>query len=170
MKTIKQSIPQQANSSTLQTLELINISLTILILLLFLSTGLGKVIYHKVFTIQMAKQPLPYWSKPILVYLLPFIELSISLLVVFVRTRLLGFILSSILLIAYTVYAYLAYIEIYGYVICACGKIFQGMNWRDHFYLNALLSLISISGIYTTLKLKQSEKAHNMYHNKSLQK
>ncbi len=130
---------------------MVEIFAAVLIILLFTHTGLGKVIHHAVFTIQMAKQPVPIWSKPVLVYALPILEIGTVLLLCFPSSRTIGFLLASILLLAYSSYAYMAFTEVYGYVVCACGKIFQNMNWRDHFYVNTGLALLSLSGLYVSI-------------------
>lgn len=118
-----------------------------LLVILFINTGLGKIIDHEIFKLQMSKQPLPIWSKSILVYMLPFLEIGIIVLLLFKTTRQKGFIIATLLMIAYSIYAYLAYKEVYGYVICACGKIFQKMNWQDHYRINIALTLIAITGL-----------------------
>ncbi|MCY4780507.1 hypothetical protein ORI89_12665 [Sphingobacterium sp. UT-1RO-CII-1] len=131
-----------------------------LLIYLFVQTALSKVLHHAVFRIQMGKQPLPGWSKPLLVYALPVIEWATVLLLLLRRTRLWGLLLAGSLLFAYTVYAYLAYKEVYGYVICACGKVFEDMGWREHFYFNAIHTLVALAGFYFVYKSK-TLKANN---------
>lgn len=134
----------------------LSVVLAAAIIILFLNTGLGKIINHTVFSIQMGKQPLPVWSQPILIYALPVIEISIVLLLSIQKTRLSGFFMATITMAIYTIYSYLAYKEVYGYVICACGKIFQQMGWREHFYFNTLFTVISLAGLYLQHKAKKS--------------
>src|SRR5690606_17956309 len=104
-------------------LDIITVLCTSALIYLFVRTGSGKILYHDVFIIQMGKQPLPMWSKPILVYALPFLEWTTVSLLLFSKTRIWGLSVAGVLMLAYKIYAYLAYKEVYGYVICACGKV-----------------------------------------------
>lgn len=119
-----------------------------LLIILFLNTGLGKVFDHAVFTIQLNRQPLPAWSKPLLAYLLPALELGIVSLLLFKRTRQLGLLIGTLLMASYTVYAFLAYLEVYGYVVCACGKLFSGMGWGVHTLVNLAVTLLAGFGLW----------------------
>ncbi|MNJ92226.1 hypothetical protein D3C87_98920 [compost metagenome] len=119
-------------------------ALALLILLLFF-TGLGKVFNHVAFVSQLHKQPLPHWSMPILSYLLPTLELGTVLLMCIPQVRIWGLGLALVLMTAYSIYAYLAYIEIYGYVPCACGKVFEKMSWKQHFLFNLVITILAAS-------------------------
>lgn len=128
------------------------------LIILFLNTGLSKISDHEVFKIQMNKQPLPYWSKPILVYALPIIELGTVGLLLFGRTRRGALAIATVLMLSYTTYAFLAYIEIYGSVICACGKIFQTMNWQDHFKFNLATTLLASFSFWASPYIQNNRK------------
>lgn len=134
------------SKSTKQRQELSTILASILILL-FAYTGLGKLIDQAVFAIQLNKQPLPNWSKPILVWMLPAIELGIVALLLSARTRLWGFYFAFALLTAYTIYVAIAASGAYGHTPCACGKIFQKLSWLQHFFVNLALTAIAYMGI-----------------------
>ncbi|MDR3008226.1 MAG: hypothetical protein LBV59_09855 [Sphingobacterium sp.] len=131
-------------------------ALVLLILLLFF-TGLGKVFNHAAFVSQLHKQPLPHWSMPLLSYLLPTLELGAVLLMCIPQVRIWGLGLALVLMTAYTIYAYLAYIEIYGYVPCACGKVFEKMSWKQHFLFNLAVTLFAAPAWLMEYKLKLME-------------
>ncbi|MBD1435021.1 hypothetical protein H8B06_19535 [Sphingobacterium sp. DN00404] len=154
MQTITPHITTHFKRHLTTYLDILAILCSAILIYLFVQTGLNKVLYHTVFSIQMNKQPLPIWSKPILVYALPTIELSTVLLLCSTRTRVWGLLIASALMFAYTIYAYLAYREVYGYVICACGKVFEDMGWREHFYFNAKHNLVALAGFYFAYKSK----------------
>jgi len=128
-------------------------ALVMLILLLFF-TGLGKVFNHAAFVSQLHKQPLPQWSMSILSYLLPMLELGTVLLMCIPQIRMWGLGLAILLMTAYSIYAYLAYIEIYGYVPCACGKVFEKMSWKQHFQFNLAVTLFAAPAWLMEYKLK----------------
>lgn len=161
MRTITPHITTHFKRHLTTYLDIIVLSCAAALIYLFARTALSKVVYHTVFSIQMSKQPLPEWSKPILVYALPMIEWTTVLLFLFSKTRVWGFLLASVLMAVYTVYTYLAYKEVYGYVICACGKVFKDMDWHDHYYFNAKHTLIALAGCYFSYKsrvLKATKK------------
>lgn len=148
MKTITPHITAHFKRHSTTYLDGLAVLCAAVLIFLFAQTALSKVLYQQVFSIQMSKQPLPSWSKPILVYALPIIEWSTVLLLVFSKTRVWGLVIATVLMFSYTIYAYLAYIEIYGKVVCACGKVFDDMDWRDHFHFNAKHTLVALAGFY----------------------
>lgn len=154
MKSITPHITTHFKRYLTTYLDTLAILCSAVLIYLFVQTGLNKVLYHTVFSIQMGKQPLPSWSKPILVYALPIIEWGIVLLLFIPKARVWGLLAGTILMFAYTVYAYLAYMEVYGYVICACGKVFEDMGWREHFHYNAKHTLVALTGFYFAYKSK----------------
>lgn len=131
------------------------IALVMLILLLFF-TGLGKVFNHAAFVSQLHKQPLPQWTMAILSYLLPMLELGTVLLMCIPQLRIWGLGLAILLMTAYSIYAYLAYIEIYGYVPCACGKVFEKMSWKQHFQFNLAVTLLAAPAWLMEYKTKKT--------------
>lgn len=154
MKALAGSINKHFRQHLTIYLDALAVLCSALLIYLFVQTGLSKILYHSIFSIQMGKQPLPNWSKPILVYALPLMEWTTVLLLLFRRTRLWGLLTAMSLMFTYTVYAYLAYKEVYGYVICACGKVFEDMGWREHFYFNAKHTLVALAGFYFAYKSK----------------
>lgn len=155
MKTIIPNIATHFNRHLTTYLDALAVLCAGVLIYLLGQTGLGKIVYHQVFSIQMSKQPLPSWLKPILVYALPIIEWTTVLLLCFARMRVWGLLIASILMFSYTIYAYLAYKEVYGYVICACGKVFEDMGWREHFHFNAKHTLVALTGFYFAYKSKR---------------
>jgi len=124
----------------------------ILLITIFSYTALNKILHHDTFVWQLKKQPLPYWSKPVLAYLLPLVETTIVSLLLIQKTRKLGLILATTMLWSYSIYVFLAYMEVYGYTICACGKVFQMMGWKGHFYFNSSISILATSALYINQK------------------
>lgn len=120
----------------------------VLLILLFLHTGGGKLIDNNLFIFQLKRQPLPSWSKPMLGWVLPTVELGIVALLVVARTRRAGFITASVLLATYTVYTILAYSEVFGFIPCACGKLFSSMGWGIHLAVNLCLLIVALLGNY----------------------
>lgn len=125
-----------------------------ILILLFINTSGSKILDRNVFILQMGKQPLPTWSKPILVWVLPFLELGVVTLLLLAKTRRIGFHVAAVLMLSYTVYTGLAYSGAFGFIPCACGKIFTGMDWRQHFMVNIVLTCVALAGIYFSSRLR----------------
>lgn len=127
----------------------------VILILLFFITGLGKVFNHSAFVSQLNKQPLPIWSISLLTYFLPILELGTVTLMCIPKIRMWGLALSFLLITIYTIYAYLAYIEIYGYIPCACGKVFEKMDWQQHFFFNLGITLIAAPALFLEYRLRK---------------
>lgn len=139
-------------------MEIYVLSALVMLTVLLFVTGLGKVFNHSAFVSQLNKQPLPDWSTAILSYLLPMLELGTVTLLCIPRLRFWGLGLAILLMTAYTIYAYLAFIEIYGYVPCACGKVFEKMSWKQHFFFNLGITLLGVPALLMEHKLKRRLK------------
>lgn len=125
-----------------------------LLIILFINTSGSKIFDRNVFILQMGKQPLPPWSKPILVWALPFLELGVVALLLLAKTRRIGFHVAAVLMFSYTVYTGLAYSGAFGFIPCACGKIFNRMSWNQHFLVNIALTCTALAGIYFSGRLR----------------
>lgn len=139
-------------------MEVYVLSALVMLILLFFVTGLGKVFNHATFISQLNKQPLPVWSTSLLRYLLPLLELGSVVLMCVPKLRFWGLALGVLLMAAYTTYAYLAFIEIYGYIPCACGKVFEKMSWEEHFYFNLVITLLAAPALAMEYVLKRRIK------------
>ncbi|WP_410688329.1 MauE/DoxX family redox-associated membrane protein [Chitinophaga filiformis] len=116
------------------------------IVLTFLYTASDKLIKFNDYTEIMGRQPLPAWSKPILIWGIPSSEFIVSMLLFIPKTRRLGFVGATILMILFTGYIGLALIHAFKYVPCICGGIFRNMSWENHFLINVALLAIAASG------------------------
>ncbi len=139
-------------------MEIYVLSALVMLILLFFLTGLGKISNHSAFITQLSKQPLPTWSTPVLGYVLPVSELGTVTLMCIPKLRFWGLGLAVLLMATYTLYAYLAFIEIYGYVPCACGKVFEKLSWKQHFIFNLAITLLGASALIIEYKLERRLK------------
>lgn len=119
-----------------------------LLILLFLYAGISKFIEFKTFIDQMNNQPLPNSWTPFLVWVIPLLEVSISISLIFEYTRLLGFWFSLILMSIFTIYTALVLFHFFPYVPCSCGGVIQKLTWPQHLILNLSYTTLSALGIY----------------------
>ena len=115
-------------------------------ILLFLYTGIMKIIDHHRFDWALHKSPLLYGVAPILSYLVPIGELLIVMGLMLPRTRRLGLISSLCLMSIFTIYiGYMLYFRMDR--PCTCGGIISYMNWHQHFYFNTAATLLALYGV-----------------------
>lgn len=120
--------------------------IAILYVILFLYTGISKIIDYTVFKEQIATSPLlsPV-AKPI-AWSLPWIEFLIVVLLIVPRWRLKGLVSSLILMTVFTIYI-LAILAFNKNIPCSCGGIIEELSWGQHIIFNTLFILLAVVGI-----------------------
>lgn len=118
-----------------------------LLILLFLYAGISKFLDFKRFIDQMNNQPLPNSWTPYLVWGIPLLEITISILLLFEYTRLLALYASLIVMLLFTFYTGIILLHFFPYIPCTCGGVIQKLTWRQHLALNLFYVALSIFGI-----------------------
>ncbi|WP_443147272.1 MauE/DoxX family redox-associated membrane protein [Pedobacter sp. GR22-6] len=86
------------------------------------------------------------FAPAIIAWSIPVIEILISLLLLFPRTRFIGLLASGILMIAFT--GYLVYMKMtVEHLPCHCGGAISKLSWVQHIWFNILLIVIAGLGI-----------------------
>jgi len=116
--------------------------------LVWLYAFFNKLLNINSFKKGMQSEPLPPAVKRILTWLLPPIELATSLLLVFEHTRLAGFYLSFLLLLAFAVYIAGAVLDFYDQSPSVLGILFRKIRWERHLWINLLLTILALIGIF----------------------
>jgi len=124
-----------------------------LLILLFVYAALSKLFEYSGFKVQLRNSE---WLKPfagIIAWLVPAIELAISLMLTVKVTRILGLYASLILLLVFTLY--IAGMLLSGMRLpCSCGGIIQQLSWKQHLLFNLFFLLLSLIGIVFERKQK----------------
>ncbi|ASZ13445.1 hypothetical protein CK934_22035 [Chitinophaga sp. MD30] len=107
----------------------------------------------------MNKQPFPDSYTPVLVWLIPALELLGAALLIADKTRLLGLYLCVGLMLVFTVYVSLVIMNFYGHIPCACGGLIASLRWKQHLYLNISYLL---TGIIAILLYRRQDKYHSL--------
>ncbi|MFC6101493.1 MauE/DoxX family redox-associated membrane protein [Olivibacter domesticus] len=118
---------------------------------LYSYTAVMKIADFKVYRIKMYRQVFPDWLSEIMVYALPAAELGMVawLLAPYFSERKLfriGLKANIVLMASFTVYAWLAKEKVFGYIPCACGGIFEKMEWPEHYVVNLRLTILAVVG------------------------
>jgi hypothetical protein len=135
-----------------------------LLVILFIYTGMNKLMDHEQFSFQLGRSPYMQHLVDYIAIPLPLGELAIAALLIFKRTRLLGFYASFFLMSLFTGYVWLMLNKSY-YLPCSCGGILQALSWKAHLVFNATFTGLSLAGIF----LQSNKINHTLKKEVSLQ-
>ncbi len=120
------------------------------IAVLFLYTGLEKLYHLQNFRLQLHLSPwhfLSLFSTPV-AWVLPLIELSVSVMLLWPTSRKIGLITSAVLFALFIFY--IALLMSSGKKLpCSCGGIVSYLSWKSHLFLNVFFLLLTFLGLYT---------------------
>lgn len=122
--------------------------ISFLLILLFVYTAMSKLLDFEQFKTQMFNQALPREVTTTLIWTLPGFELLTALMLLFERTRLLGYYMSAILLCLFTAYIALVLLHSFSHIPCSCGGVIKSLDWKMHLVFNLFFLLLSILGIF----------------------
>jgi hypothetical protein len=117
-----------------------------LLLSLFMYTAASKILRINTFSSTLAKSPLIGSYSLVVAWLIPIIEIIVSLLLIIAATRKLGLYTSLALLGIFTIY--LVYMVSSGIKLpCHCGGAISTMTWQQHIWFNTAFLIIAYTGI-----------------------
>jgi uncharacterized membrane protein YphA (DoxX/SURF4 family) len=131
--------------------------IALLFVILFLYTGVAKLMEFDVFEEQLAESPILAPIASVVAWGMPVTEFIISLLLFFPRYRLKGLYLTSILMTLFTAYI-ITLFTISPELPCSCGGILEALSWKGHLVFNSLLILLSLVAIRMQRGLKRSKE------------
>jgi hypothetical protein len=125
-----------------------------LFIFIFVYTSISKVLDYTSFKTVLSKSPLIGNSADLTAWMLPVVELVISLCLFFPRTRGLGLKLTLGLMTLFTIYVLYMLLFVPD-LPCSCGGVISAMSWTQHLFFNIALTIIALIGILklNTLKL-----------------
>ena len=118
-----------------------------LLIILWAYASFSKLFNLKKFKQAMSTQVFPKWIGKVFVYLVPFSEIAIIVLLLIPETRLLGMYASLFVMVAFTLYVGGAVFHIYERHPCACGGLFSRLGWNKHFKVNIILTIVALIGV-----------------------
>lgn len=123
------------------------ICIAVLLVAMFIYALEVQLLHFEKFVLDVNNQPFPNDLTTVLVVVLLGIEFLIIVLLLFNRTRLKGFYLSTILLGILNLYIVLIQLNVFEYVPCSCASIIENITWWQQFFFNLFFLLISVAGI-----------------------
>lgn len=128
-----------------------------LLILLFVYTGINKLISINTLKSVLKDYPLIGNIPWLFAWALPITELIVALLLFLPRTRLWGLYASLVLLSSFSLY--LSYMLIFTSKLpCTCGGMLEKLTWPQHFIVNMFFILLSLAGILLILKSTKKQK------------
>ena len=118
-------------------------TITVLNIILFLYTGIAKIMDYNVFVEQLSDSPILSWAATPVAVFLPIIEFAVVLMLVIPRWRLKALYSCLTLMIIFTVYI----VALYTFskeMPCSCGGIIELLSWKQHLLFNAAFILLDI--------------------------
>lgn len=120
--------------------------LSALFILLFVYTGLSKLLDHDFFLSTLSKSPVVGNAAVVMAYALPIAEFAIAgLLLVHHRTNW-GWYAAFAIMLSFTLYV--------GFMLatqsklpCSCGGVLKGLTWKEHLTFNTGFTLIALIGL-----------------------
>jgi uncharacterized membrane protein YphA (DoxX/SURF4 family) len=128
--------------------------ITVLNIILFLYTGIAKIMDYSVFKEQLAVSPiLSFAAKPVAL-LLPWLEFVLVLMLVIPRWRLKGLYACLAMMVLFTAYI-IALFSISKEMPCSCGGIIELLSWQQHIVFNCVFILLNLWAIALLKKEKK---------------
>ena len=130
--------------------------ITVLNIILFLYTGIAKIMDYSVFKEQLTLSPILSWAATPVAFLLPLVEFLIVVMLVIPRWRLKGLYASFFLMTSFTVYIIAMFI-VTPEMPCSCGGIIELLSWQGHLIFNVVFVLMNACAIYLQKRIKKED-------------
>jgi Methylamine utilisation protein MauE len=118
---------------------------------LYIYTATSKILDIDKFETVLANSPLIGEKALWVSWTIPFIEIIVSIFLLFPQLRKLGFLVSTFLMSAFT--AYIGYMILFVPKLpCSCGGMISKLTWQQHFFFNSIFLTISVAGYLVSKK------------------
>ncbi|RZJ23718.1 MAG: hypothetical protein EON51_02240 [Acinetobacter sp.] len=128
---------------------------------LFFYAALSKLIdFHKSLG-EMRNQIFPPMIADTLTWLIPLLEITLAVLLLFPKTNKLGLWGSFFLLLAFTFYIIIILAGFFGQIPCSCGGVLKNMSYLTHLFFNLFFLAVSLLGMAIENDWKINNKMFN---------
>lgn len=129
--------------------------ISLLFIILFLYTGISKLMEFDVFQEQLIDSPILEPVAPLVAWGLPITEFIVSIALFIPKYRLRGLYAAFILMILFTAYVGIL-LSISTELPCSCGGIMEALSWQAHLAVNIALIGLALTGIILAKKIKRN--------------
>jgi len=117
-----------------------------LFILLFIYAAASKLLDYQKFKVQLGQSPLLTIFATQIAWTIPLIEIFISLLLSFKKTKIIGLFASFYIMVLFTMYIIII-TRFSDYIPCSCGGILQHMTWNQHLFFNIIFIVLAATAI-----------------------
>jgi hypothetical protein len=125
----------------------------VLNIIIFLYTGISKIMEYSEFEEQLADSPILGFAATPIALLLPWVEFALVPLLIVPRWRLKGLYATLTLMVLFTTYI-IGLFSINKELPCSCGGIISLLSWKQHLVFNSVFILLNALAI----KLQRRER------------
>ena len=118
----------------------------------FAYSAIAKIYDWQATRLAMYNQVVPDWSKEVLLYGIPLVEMILSLMLLLPRWRAKGFLASLVLMLVFTGYVAWVWMGMADRVPCSCGGIISSLTWGQHLILNLGLTGLAVWGTWSNCR------------------
>lgn len=129
---------------------------SLLFVLLFVYAAISKLLDFETFTVQLAQSPILSAYAGNIAWLIPAIEIALSLMLMVPRFRIRALYAAFTLMVMFTVYIYII-LNFSEFIPCSCGGVLEKLSWTQHLIFNVVFIILAgvaivVTGWYTSKK------------------
>jgi hypothetical protein len=117
------------------------------LIILWIYTGVSKLLDFPMFAHQLDMQNLPEWLTGTLKYTIPTAEILTALLLCSGSTLRYGLMLSTLMILGFTIYTIMVLTGFFPKVPCSCGGVISTLSWKDHLTFNLFFLTINLTAL-----------------------
>jgi uncharacterized membrane protein YphA (DoxX/SURF4 family) len=141
----------------------ITVVIVYLFILLFLYTGMSKLLDYTVFKEQIGASPILHPIAPFIAWAVPLAEFAVVVLLFIPAWRLWGLYASFLMMLAFTGYV-IAIVNFSKELPCSCGGVLQEMSWSQHIVFNSIMTALALVGAILEKKRSKEQRLDNTTH------
>lgn len=122
--------------------------ISVVLIFLFVYASVSKLLEFEDFKNQLAQSPILSAFANIVAYGIIFLELGVTILLVFDKTRKIGLYMSYTLMVMFTMYIIII-LNFSSFIPCSCGGVLENLNWTQHLIFNVVFVLLACWAIFS---------------------
>lgn len=130
-------------------------TISLLFIVLFIYAAVSKLLDFETFSVQLAQSPLLSAYAGIIAWLIPGMEILISILLLLERFRILALYGAYTIMVMFTAYIYII-LNFSDFVPCSCGGVLEKLSWTQHLIFN--IGFIILAGLAVCFNAQYSSK------------
>lgn len=121
-------------------------TISVLFVLLFVYAAISKLLDFEIFKVQLGQSPLLAPFQGTIAWMVPLLELIISIMLLIPILRVKALYASYALMTCFTLYI-ITVLKFSNRIPCSCGGILEKLGWEEHIVFNMVFIILSIIGL-----------------------